>query len=145
MTDKTACDDVMLSMMALADGETPPLAVEAVGAHLEGCSACRALSDELADTSRLLGACRRQTDSYDLWPALAPHLAPPAARRVSAMAVAPFAALVVILVAFRLLLYGASGTALGLKLTAVALVVAAFLVARENPFKIEAERPLGAE
>ena len=145
MTDKTTCDEVMISTMALADGETPPLPAEAVRAHLEECAACRAWSEELQDTIRILGACRRGSDSYDLWPALAPRLAPPVARRSPVVAVAPFLALVVALVAFRLVLFGAAGPASGLKLAAVAAVVAAFLVARENPFKIEAERALGAE
>jgi predicted anti-sigma-YlaC factor YlaD len=142
MTDETTCDEAMISAMALADGETPPLPVEAVRAHLEACAACRAWSEELDDTARILSACRRRGDPHDLWPALAPCIAPSRARRSP---VAPFVALAVVLVAFRLVLYGAAGLAIGLKLTAVAVVVAAFLMSRENPFKIEAERPLGAE
>jgi predicted anti-sigma-YlaC factor YlaD len=145
MTDKTTCDDSMVSVMALADGETPPMSAEAVREHLASCAACSAWSDEIADTARLLGACRRPDDPHDLWPALAPRLAPPGARLSRVGTVAPFVALAAILVAFRLLLYGAAAPEMALKLTAVALAVSAFLVVRENPFKIEAERPLGAE
>ena len=145
MTDETTCDDVMVSLMALVDGETPPMATEAVRAHLAGCAACSAWSEELADTARLLGACRRPSDPHDLWPALAPRLAPPVARRSRVNTVVHFVVLAAILVAFRLLLYGAAASEIALKLTAVALVVVTFLVARENPFKIEAERPLGGE
>ena len=145
MTDKTTCDDVMVSVMALADGETSPMSAEAVRAHLAGCAACSAWSDELADIDRLLGVCRRPNDPHDLWPAIAPRLGLPEFRRSRVGAIAPFVALAAILVAFRLLLYGAAASEIALKLTTVALVVAAFLVARENPFKIEAERPLGGE
>jgi predicted anti-sigma-YlaC factor YlaD len=142
MTDKMTCDEVMISAMALTDGETPPLPAEAVRAHLEVCAACLAWSEGLEHTARIFDACQRRSDPRDLWPALAPSIAPSGARRSR---VAPFVALAVVLVTYRLVLYGATGLAIGLKLTAVAVVVAAFLIARENPFKIEAERPLGAE
>jgi predicted anti-sigma-YlaC factor YlaD len=142
MTDETTCDEAMIAAMALADSETPTLPVEALRAHLEACAACRAWSDDLEHTARILSACRRRGDPHDLWPALSPRVAPYVTRRSP---VAPFVALVVVLAAFRLVLYGAAGLAIGLKLTAVAFVVAAFLTLRENPFRIEAERPLGAE
>jgi predicted anti-sigma-YlaC factor YlaD len=142
---KETCDDVMVSVMALADGETPPMSAEAVRTHLAGCAACSAWSEELAETARLLDACRRPNDPHDLWPSLAPEIVPPAARRARTNTVAPFAALGAVLVTFRLLLYGAAAPEIALKLAVVALVVATFVVAKENPFKIEAERPLGAE
>ena len=145
MTDETTCDDVMLSVMATADGETPPMAAEAIRSHLAGCAACRAWSEELAHTARLFDTSRRPSDSHDLWPALAPHLAQPEARRARVGNVALFVALATVVVVFRILLYGAAAPEIALKLTAVVLVAAAFLIARENPFKIEAERPLGVE
>src|SRR5262245_11552153 len=139
MRDETTCDDVMMSVMAIADGETPPVSAEAVKAHLAGCAACSAWSRELAETAHLFDASGRPSDSHDLWPSLAPHLSHSGVRRASAGNGALFVALAAVVVVFRILLYGAGAPEIALKLCAIALVAAAFLVARENPFKIEAE------
>ena len=145
MTNDPKCEEIMLAVMALGDRETPAVPAAVVEAHLAGCASCREWAGELADVSGMLDDCRPKPDTYDLWPALAPSLTPSRARVARRGAVAPFITLVAVLVGYRVLLYNASGPEIVLKVIVVALVVAAFVVARENPFRIETERALGAE
>jgi predicted anti-sigma-YlaC factor YlaD len=145
MMNDSKCEEIMLAVMALGDNETPAVPASVVEEHLSACTSCSVWAGELADLSAILDGCRRKPAEYNLWPALVPSLTPSRARVAHRGAVAPFIILVAVLVGYRVLLYNATTPEVLLKLIVVALVVFAFVVARENPFRIETERALGAE
>lgn len=145
MPNDVSCDDCMLAVMVLGDGEAPDVSPDDIESHLVACESCQTWSAELADITSMLEGCRRQDDSHDLWPALAPSIVPQRAHRYHDKALAPFVVLVAALVGYRFVLLAAPGPELALKLLAIVLIVAAFAVARENPFRIETERELGTE
>ncbi len=145
MTRDVPCDEIMLAVMALADGETPDVPATSIEAHLDGCASCKTWSTELADMTGMFDRCERLTDSHDLWPTLAPALVRPQTTPARNTSVAPFVVLVAALVGYRVLLYAAQAPEHVLKLLAVVLIVVAFAVARENPFRIETGHTLGVE
>jgi predicted anti-sigma-YlaC factor YlaD len=145
MTEIPTCTDMLIAAMAIRDGEQPLVPVEAVEEHLAGCPACRAESEGLAATSRLFDTCRRAGVETDLWPALEPRVAAAPSRAGRQAVWVPFIALAVVLVGSRVLLALTTEGALAIKLLVVALAVAAFVYARENPFTIRTEFTLRQE
>lgn len=147
MTSEPTCESVLIAAMAMADGETPPIAPELVAAHLSGCASCRVDASALDATRALLDRCQRQPASGDLWPAVSRRIgagetpAPSSDRAVWAT----FLALALSLVGARVLLAATPDFPIAIKLIAVALAVATFAVVRENPFKIDTGLRLGQE
>jgi predicted anti-sigma-YlaC factor YlaD len=142
MKNDVTCDEILMSAMAIADGESPPVPAATVEAHLAGCPSCREQAAGLAATARLLDGGRRAPVAVDLWPDLERRIAAPPSR---AAGLAPFLALAAVLAGYRVLLAAATVPATAVKLLVVAAIVLTFVYVRENPFNIKTELRLETE
>jgi predicted anti-sigma-YlaC factor YlaD len=144
MKDSPKCEDILMAAMAIFDGERSPVPEAVVEEHLAACGTCRDEMEGMAATARRFDGCHRAEVHADLWPALAPRVAK-AARDERRPILVPFVLLAVVLVAARVLLALTPDVAVAIKLLAVALAIAAFASARENPFTIKTELSLTQE
>jgi anti-sigma factor RsiW len=143
------CENVLLAIMAIADGEAPLLSAELVRAHLETCSDCRREAAQITSLATLFQGQKRREHSLNLWPAISQQLE-------SAAAVAPvtgsrkwpaFLALGLLLVIYKLVeMIPQRNLGVPFKLVPLLFVIVIFVYVKENPFKINLELTLeGAE
>lgn len=152
------CEEVRLSAMAQADGETPILMAAEIEAHLAQCPECRREVAESTALSQLLDAQRRPSVQVDVWPAVALRLpigAPDPSRAEApkvkqplgfARATQPAGALILlaqiasVLLASQVILLSVTRPAgVAVRLAVLVLLGVLFLWRRENPFHINPE------
>ena len=140
------CEEMMLAIMAIADGEKPLLPAEVVTVHVENCVKCRQEVDQLAGIATLLEGQQRRRQVLDLWPALEDQLrtmqaeaAPVAAARMWPA----FFVLGLLLVTYKLAeMIPERDLGLLFKLVPLLAVIIVFRYLKENPFKINLELTL---
>ena len=143
------CADVMLAIMAIADGEKPLLPADLVTAHLEDCAGCRQEVRELETVATALAGQKRRELSANLWPAISEQLdgeqlgLPTVAAQQKWPA---FLALGLLLVVYKLVeMIPERDLGLLFKLVPLVFVIAVFGYVKENPFKINLELTLEGE
>jgi predicted anti-sigma-YlaC factor YlaD len=136
------CEDAILTMMALLDGEEAKVSSEQAAIHLDECENCRREIEQMRNTVNLFKGRQRREQSADLWFEIEKRLeaqtstAPPVKWQ-------PFLILVAGLVAYKLFeMIPERELVLSLKLVPLILVVAMFVFLKENPFKINTELAL---
>lgn len=130
------CDEVLLTKMAEADGESVHPAIEAANKHVDSCENCRREIAQMREMNEIFDHHRRFETDARLWPVVQGRIGEPAGNG----GWITFAALALALVAFKtagMLFDNAGAWLLGL----VPLVLAGllFLLLRENPFKVNTE------
>ena len=131
--NKENCEEILMTQMAVFDGEETYISPEELNAHLEKCESCRREIEEMKSTFALLGRHERRLSEADLWPAIEPRLKAKTYWQ-------PFVFLAVFLVAYKLAeMLPANDLGFAFKIVPLVFVVALFVLLKENPFKINTE------
>lgn len=133
--NKENCEEILIALMAVFDGETTGFAPEQLNAHLAGCENCRREIGQMQSAFALLKAQERLEHDADLWSAIEPQIKSEARTNWK-----PFAFLGVFLVVYKLAaLLPETDFGFVFKIVPLVFVVALFAFLKENPFKINTE------
>lgn len=131
------CENVLMAMMAVFDGEKTEFSPEQLNSHLAGCKNCRDRIEQMQNTFNLLKSQKRLEQDADLWFAVEKRIGAQTASRIS---LKPFVLLGIFLVGYKLLeMLPDDGFGLWFKLVPLVFVIALFGFLKENPFKINTE------
>ncbi len=131
------CEQVRLAAMAQADGETAPLALAEVQAHVAACAECQKTLAHLEATTRMLAGYRLSPQTVHLAASVQTAIAAAQSRRQARHFVWFFLALVLILLVERAIVLDSEALTRWLtRATACLLVAGWFLCQRENPFSV---------
>src|SRR5262245_45723600 len=95
-----SCEDVLMALMAEAEGEEPAFSKEHLAAHMAGCSNCQRELKQLQALDHVLANHTVSEPQVDLWPAIENRIAKPTS---SLLGWQPFALIGVLLVIYKLL------------------------------------------
>jgi hypothetical protein len=139
------CEETILSLMAIYDGESPFISKKQAARHVIGCEQCQMeIKRQEAAANMLLGQ-KRRADAVSLWPEIE--------KRISNKAISKpimsrnfFLLLGAILIIYKLLeMIPAQDMDYLFKFIPVVLIAALFYCFKENPFKINTELKLEGE
>ena len=131
------CENVLISQMAVADGEEPEFSKQQLSAHIAGCANCQQELKQLQALDQLLTGQTLSEPHVDLWPAIENRIAKPAS---AAFRWQPFALIGLLLVIYKLLeMLPERDPGMAFKLVPLVIVVLLFVFIRENPFRINTE------
>lgn len=136
---ETNCDDILMAMMAVGDGEESALRPEQIEAHIAGCESCRSDKEQAEAMAGMLQNYARSEEKADLWPVIAAQIEP--IKNSAAWSNwQVFAALALALVAYKLFeMLPANDPGHLLKILPILAAAVLFIFLRENPFKINTE------
>ncbi|MCA1625058.1 MAG: hypothetical protein LC778_14905 [Acidobacteria bacterium] len=136
------CENAMLVMLAVMDGEEPLLSSEQTTAHLARCKNCRQEFGQMQNTANLLNKQKRREQDIDLWASIEKRIGAQS-ETASLIGWKPFLLLGVFLVAYKLLeMIPERDFGLLFKFVPLIFVVVLFGFFKENPFKINTELSL---
>jgi anti-sigma factor RsiW len=128
------CEDVLISQMAVADGEEPEFSKQQLSTHIAGCANCQHELKQLQALDHLLAGQTLSEPHVDLWPAIENRIA----KRTNRWQ--PFALIGLLLVIYKLVeMLPARDPGMAFKLVPLVIVVLLFVFIRENPFRINTE------
>jgi Putative zinc-finger len=132
---KENCEEILIALMAVFDGEQTDFSPEQLNAHTAECESCRREIEEMQGAFSLLREQSRNEFNANLWPSIDARIDAGAKTRWT-----PFLFVGALLVGYKFLEM-IPETAFGFvfKIVPVALVVALFVLLKENPFKINTE------
>ncbi|HEY0762294.1 MAG TPA: hypothetical protein VGD61_07945 [Pyrinomonadaceae bacterium] len=131
------CEDVLMSQMAVADGEQPQFSMQQLSTHIAACGNCQHELKQSEALDQLLAGHTLSEPRVDLWPAVENRIAK---RTSAAFHWRPFALIGLLLVVYKLLeMLPARDLGLAFKLVPLVIVVLLFVLIRENPFRINTE------
>lgn len=140
--NKINCEDVVVKIMAVIDGEKSDFSNEQIAEHLANCESCRQEAEQLQNTVILLKKQKRRDQDANLWLEIENRIGAQT-KTTPQEKWQPFILLGVFLIAYKLLeILPERGFGLWLKLVPFVLVIALFGFLRENPFKIKTELTL---
>jgi anti-sigma factor RsiW len=128
------CEQVLVSALALSEGETPVLPQAILERHLDTCDACRRELAAHEATGTLFKSALRKSFQRHLWPAIVLHLRPHGTR-AGMTGVLGIAAVAACVLRGGILAWSPMLGWLGSAATIIVLS-AAFLILRENPFSL---------
>ena len=130
------CENVLLAMMAAADGEKAQLSPEEIKEHLNACEECRYEVVRTQRFSDILRQASRAESNLDLWPTISRRLD----QQASTVSWQPYVVVGVLLLVYKLFELLPTHRP-GWAITLVPLIIfgALFVFLRENPFKINSE------
>jgi hypothetical protein len=127
------CEEILIALMAVFDGETTDFSPEQLNAHLSGCDDCRREIDQMRNTFALLKNEERREQNVDLWSSIKPRIEAKTNWK-------PFAVLGAFLVVYKLAeMLPETDFGFVFKLVPIVFVVVLFAFLKENPFKINTE------
>ncbi len=130
MKDQT-CENVLIAMMAAADGESAPLSPDEIEAHLVSCANCREEAVRTQQVDVLFRQVIRRESTIDLWPMIESRLD----RRRRRWQ--PYALVSVLLLAYKLYeMVPEAEPGWAIHLVPLIIFGALLVFLRENPFKI---------
>lgn len=135
------CEDAMLAVLAIMDGEPLESTSERAMTHLAECENCRRETEQIRQLGALFAAQERLEQTADLWDSIAVRL-PPQREHAASQPTRwqPFLWAIGLLVLGKLLeLLPARDWGGWLKLLPLLIVLALFSWLKENPFKINTE------
>jgi hypothetical protein len=131
------CENVLISQMAVAEGEEPEFSKQQLSAHIAGCANCQQELKQLQALDQLLTGQTLSEPHVDLWPAIENRIAKPTS---VAFRWQPFALIGLLLVIYKLLeMLPERDPGMAFKLVPLVIVVLLFVFIRENPFRINTE------
>ena len=132
--DTPQCDAIVVSAMALMDGEAVPIDRAEIDAHVLTCRRCASELEALRSLAERLAPIRRSAVTADVWPAIEAQLDhTPAVPPVLVLTAGS-----VCLLAWRALEAATMDPlALWTRSVAVGVAVLVFLCLRDNPFRVE--------
>ena len=138
--NQVSCDSIRLAAMAVADGENPPIPAPDIELHLSTCDHCRSDVAQLNTLLKLLDGQRRRERTENVWDGIAADLRPKTAPQTTTDHW-PWLMLLGLLVASYRVAVSTSNwePSWWLKLAPILLVIAVFVLLRENPFKVNPE------
>lgn len=134
--NSSECEKIQLSVMALRDGEEPTVSSEQIELHLASCEKCRIQAQELKEVDQLLNRQALRVHEADVWSGVQKQIGSTS----HSVSWQPFAAIAVLLVAYKFLTMLAGETpALLLNFVPLVLMLGLFILIKENPFRINSE------
>lgn len=136
---ETNCDEILMALMAVTDGEEAGLGLEEIEAHTANCAGCQSEVQKAGAIAGLLQNYTRAEERSDLWPEIAGRI--PSIDKPDAWSNwQVFAGLALILAAYKLIeMLPAEDPGFLLKVAPLLAAAALFIALRENPFKINTE------
>ena len=132
--DRAQCDAIVVSAMALMDGETAPIDRAEIDVHILTCRRCASEIEKLHSLAERLGPFKRAAVTADAWPAIEAQLEGPAVFPAGLVLTAGS----VCLLAWRALEAATMDPlALWTRPVSVGVAVLVFLCLRVNPFRVE--------
>ena len=130
------CENVLLAMMAAADGEEAQLSREAIQEHLNACKDCSYEVERTQQLDRIFQQTTRAESTVDLWPTISRGLD----QQASAVSWQPYVIVGALLLAYKLFeMLPEAGPGWAITLVPLIIFVALFVFLRENPFKINSD------
>src|ERR1700752_581701 len=127
------CEDVLMSQLAVADGEEPFFSKQQLLGHIAAFSGCQHELKRLQALDQLFVGHALSESRVDLWPSIENRIA----KRISWQ---PFALIGLLLFIYKLLeMLPAHDPGLAFKLVPLVIVVLLFVFIKENPFRINTE------
>ncbi len=134
---ETNCENILVAMAAVFDGEKTEFSPEELNSHLAGCRNCRQEIEEMQNTFNLLKNYERAMRDEDLWSGIENRIG---AEKSSAISLTPFVLLGIFLVGYKLLeMIPAEDFGFVFRFVPLVFVIVLFVFIRENPFKINAQ------
>ena len=138
--NEKSCENFLMAMAAVFDGEQTEFSPEELNFHLARCQNCRQEIGRMQDTFNLLKNQQRLQPDADLWLAVENRIS---AKKSSPISLKPFILLGLFLVAYKLLeTIPTLDFGLIYKIIPLVFVVSLFVFLKENPFKINTELSL---
>ncbi|MGC2238618.1 MAG: hypothetical protein WA584_20860 [Pyrinomonadaceae bacterium] len=133
--NKENCEDILMALAAVFDGEKTDFPPEQLKEHTSGCESCRREIEQMQNTFTLLKRQERRVQNADLWSAIEPQIE--AERKTNWQ---PLAFLTVFMVVYKLLeMLPERDFGLAFKIVPLVFVIVLFVFLKENPFKINTE------
>jgi len=133
--NKENCEDILMALAAVFDGEKTDFSPEQLKAHTAECENCRREIERTQKTFTLLKEQERRVQNAELWSLVEPRIE--AERKTNWQ---PLALLIVFLVVYKLAeMLPERNFGLAFKIVPLVFVVVLFTVLKENPFKINTE------
>lgn len=137
--DKINCEDFLVKMLAVIDGEQTDFSDEQTAEHLASCENCRQEIEKMQNTIVLLNKQTRREQDADLWSAIKRQIGAKS-ETASETNQQPFILLGILLVVYKLVeMLPERDFGWSLKIVPFVLIVALFGFLKENPFKINTE------
>lgn len=134
---ETNCENILVAMAAVFDGEKTEFSPEELNSHLAACPNCRQEIEEMQNTFNLLKNYERAMRDEDLWSGIENRIG---AEKSSAISLTPFVLLGIFLVGYKLLeMIPAEDFGFVFRFVPLVFVIVLFVFIRENPFKINAQ------
>lgn len=132
--DRAQCDAIVVSAMALMDGETAPIDRAGIDVHIATCRRCATEIEKLHSLAERLAPFNRAVVTADVWPAIEAQLDRPAVIPAGLVLTAGS----VCLLAWRALEAAMiDPLALWTRPVSIGVAVLVFLCLRVNPFRVE--------
>jgi anti-sigma factor RsiW len=140
----SACEQVQMAAMAIADGERPDLTAEEIGSHMATCQSCREEIAAMTAVNDLFALHMRRTTTGDVWPQVAEQIAAPQPVHTASSAEWKMLGIGAALLALYKIIELApdEAPALLLRLVPVAIAVALLFILKDNPFTINSKLTL---
>jgi len=131
-----SCENVLMAMMAEADGEVAELSQAEINEHLHACEDCRDEAVRMQRVDNLLRQATRSDTTFDLWPAVSSGLE----QRASERRWLPYAIVGVLLLVHKLFeMLPTKDPGWAIKFVPLIIFGALLVFLRENPFRINSE------
>jgi hypothetical protein len=139
------CEETILSLMAIVDGEPPLISKEQAARHVIGCEKCQMEIKRQEAAANMLSGQKRRADAIYLWREIEKRISnEPISKPIMSRNV--FLLLGAILIIYKLLeMIPAQDLGLLFKFVPVVFIAALFYFFKENPFKINTELKLEGE
>lgn len=135
MKDLT-CENVLMAMMAAADGESAPMSLEEIEGHLSVCAGCREEAVRMQRVSDLFQQASRRESATDLWPTIGTRLE----QKPSRSHWKPFVIVGVLLLVYKLFeMLPEADPGWAIRLVPLIIFGALLVFLKENPFRINTE------
>ena len=133
------CEDILLAMMAVTDGEEANFSAAQIEIHSANCPNCRQEIEQMQSVDKFFRMQKRREQNVSLWSAIESNIiTKPETVKQSNLYL--FLLLIVSLIVYKLLeMLPERNFGLSFKIIPIILVVALFAFLKENPFKINTE------
>lgn len=134
------CEAVLMASIAAFDGHRGALESAQLEEHLAQCGDCRSEVERLGELMRLLDSQKRRASNEQLWSGIEDRLAAQTPASTGSRELRLLVPTAVVLLGYKLFeQLAVNNTGFQIKLVPMLLVIALFVLLKENPFRINAE------